>query len=587
MGRKKIEESIKGSGGKGGVNGENEGINPDNKEGHDEKEDKKEKKKHHLPKIKFITGPLNRSTIIKDFWKKIRPKKKKLDSNETPPLLPGTDARDNTNIEMESVVAIGTTNHTGSEEHDEQIEEQETLLEKTKEPNIPDQQNLKGSDVFPDAQDSCLGQTLVALAKAMEMNPKSAKQYQQQLQCVIRLAAKSNLEMNNYHCLLSWIKTIYPDFLRDKINDAQLGELLSADEIRHLEDKYVQKQKEDLQKWWSKALEIELKCWKENTDKLSEISHSIGEMFNGVIKLAKKIPDDFVSRVMPMVEREFLQFLNRYKSSFNNYQKKNRKKSHFREIIMTNMIYCSHFRDLVKCIRANEKEKQKMNLILQEIEKEGDRILLQDLFKDVDRNLRKLSKTKGLTSLEIMREIMSSTNVYLSSLSTLSDEYRQVVAAKIHMHLVTQYVTEIKDIRNCNKAEQKALAIQMNETAKLLSQFSTEHLNDAQQSETTWVNNVIQQIANIIESQDLEAIKRAVFILGNEYPDIRRRHVKSILCIKNTLTNSERKSAVNMLDINRKNPLGPGRPRTAIVKRGGAQRNGEVVNTPIEDLIVM
>ncbi|CAJ0946915.1 unnamed protein product [Ranitomeya imitator] len=606
-----------GSGGKKDVNVENEEISLANKKEKDGKANPKEK---------------NIFTKIKDFFKKIKPKKKS-ESNETPQFSPPKDARDIKEIEMESVAGKGATYHTDFEEQDEQAEVLKNLLERTKEPNIPDQQSVKVSDTVPatkqikimtifpkDAQDSVLAQTLVTLANAMQMDHKSSKLYQQQLQFVIRLAAKSGvLEINNIHCLLSWAKTIYPNFIRKHLYEAQLGELLSTDEIRQLEDQYTQKQKEssfhvyhkrnnnrsslltfnpifisefyinrggplyrifiswarwrsalvdrscpakhrrpiywngnsdDLKKWWNKALEELEKSWKQNPSSLYEISHIILKMFMGVINSAKEIPDDFVSRVMPMVESEFLQFLNRYKSSFNNYQKKNRTKSNFTEIIMANTDYCSHFRDFAKNLRANEEEKQKINLILQEIEKKGDNILLQNVFKDEECNLRRLSKTKGLNSLEIMRKIISKAKNHLSSLSTLSDECRQVVAAKIHMHLVTKYLTEIKEIRNCDIDEQKSLATQMCETAKLLRQFSIDHLNVAQQSEAAWANDVIHKVANIIASdpKDLETIKLEVGALGDTCPDIRRRHVKSFLCIKKDLSNSQRISAVNMLN---------------------------------------
>ncbi|XP_077123160.1 uncharacterized protein LOC143777072 isoform X2 [Ranitomeya variabilis] len=480
-----MPEYNKGSGGKKDVNGENEETNLANKKEKDGKANKKEK---------------NIFTRFKDFLKKRKPKKKKSESNKTPQLSPTKDAWDIKEIEMESVAAIGATYHTDFEEQDEQTEVLKNLLERTKEPNIPDQQSVKACDTFPatkqikimticpkDAQDPVLAQTLVTLANAMQMDPKSSKQYQQQLQFVIRLAAKSGvLEMNNIHCLLSWAKTIYPNFIRKHlyeaqlgellstddirqlVNEAQLGELLSTDEIRQLEDQYTQKQKEDLKKWWNNALEEMEKSWKQTPSSLYEISHIILKMFMGVINSAKEIPDDFVSRVMPMVESEFLQFLNRYKSSFNNYQKKNRTKSNFTEIIMTNIDYCSHFRDFVKRIGANEEEKQKMNLILQEIEKKRDNILLQNLFKD-------------------------------------------------------------------------------------------EELNVDQRSEAAWANDVIDKVADIIASdpKDLETIKQDVFALGNTCPDIRRRHVKSFLCIKKDLSNSQRISAVNILNItNLEDPQG-------------------------------
>ncbi|KAM4013197.1 tumor necrosis factor alpha-induced protein 2-like isoform 1-T2 [Anomaloglossus baeobatrachus] len=545
-----MKESKNESDGKESENGENKNNSPDNKEEEDGKEKKKEKKKYYLKKIKAI--PVKISTKFTDILKKKPSKKEKSHSNETPLLSP---VLHNTDIEMEPISDIDAPDLTVYEEHHERGEEQET-----KDLNVQDQ-NLTYCDTSPaicnEVQGSSLAQTLVTLVQAMRKEPRFAKLYQQQLQYVIRLAIKGDLEINDLHCLLSWTKTLYPNFLKEYINQAQLGELLSTDEACRLKDKYIQKQKEELNITWHKALESEEKCWEENPDNLSEISHNILQMFNGVFKAAKIISDDFLNIIMPMVESEFLQFLNRYKSSIQTYSKKNRTKSHFREIIMNNMNYCSHFRDFVERDFASADKKQKMNLVLQEIEEKGFNILLQDLFKHIDCNLGMLSRVKGLNSQEIMQENISRATVLLSSLPTLSDKCRQVIAAKIHMHLVTKYLTEIKDIRKCNTAEQKALASQMDNTEQLLSQFSTDHVNDDQQSDATWANKVIGKIANIIRFESLETIKQEVGVLAEEYPDIRRRHVKSFLCIKINLTNFERMSAVTMFDaIKQEDPPG-------------------------------
>lgn len=387
-----------------------------------------------------------------------------------------------------------------------------------------------------------------------------AQKYHRRLQYEISVRTEYELPINVIHCVLSWIKTTYPNkilrdpALIDHINEDQLGDLLPAGKICHLENMYKNYQQGNLEQWMTKALEMEEKCWYEGRQpeirsvSYSELSVDILQICKDDIKAAKEISEDFVNKTTPVLLNEFLKFLKRYKRSIENYLKKNKGKPHYKETIIANMNCCSNFRGFIECVSAGEDIKKEMYSVLSEIENQGYGILLQDLFKDLKSHFRGLSQTKVLISQETMQHIITTANTYVSSITIPTAPCHQVMSGKVHRHLVQKYLTKMKAIRQCNIYQQKALAAQMRNTADLFSQFCTDHLNDTQMSEATWVNNAIRKIAEIISLQDLEAIKLEVAVLSQEYPDIKKRHVKSFLFIKNNLTNSERMSAVRIME---------------------------------------
>ncbi|XP_075701136.1 tumor necrosis factor alpha-induced protein 2-like [Rhinoderma darwinii] len=431
-----------------------------------------------------------------------------------------------------------------------------------------------------DAPGSCLSQVLTTLGKALKKDlthviknikpyyPEEfdvcniyAQQYHQLLQNEISLVTEYELYITDIHSLLSWIKTTYPNILRDPalighINTAELGELLPPEKIHGLERMYMLYQEGLLEQWMTNALEVEEKHWMEGRQPVkigsicnSELSVDILEIYDSGIKSAKEISDDFVDKVTPILANEFLKFLKRYKTSFTNYHKKNKSKSHFREIIFANMNCCHNFRVFIEGASAAEDIKQNIYSILSEIENQGFRIILQDLFQEIQSHFRRISECKGLNSKEIMLNIITTANTYISSITALDAACHEVMVDKIHMHLVKEYLTQIQHISPCNIEQQKALATQMHNTVDFVTQFCSDHLNDAQVSEATWVNNVIRNIADIIQLQDLEAITLEVGVLVHEYPDIRRRHVKAFLHIKKNLTISKTMSVLKVFKI--------------------------------------
>ncbi|XP_040266908.1 tumor necrosis factor alpha-induced protein 2-like [Bufo bufo] len=306
-----------------------------------------------------------------------------------------------------------------------------------------------------------------------------ALQYHQHLQSELSLITEYELYINDIHVLLSFTHSIYPSsILRDPvlinhINVPQLEELLPSEKVCHLEKMYILDQK----------------------------------IYDSGMNAAKGISDDFANKVTPILATEFLEFLQSYKISIGNHCEKNKSKLHFMDIIIANLNCCDHFRVFIERASAGEDIKQKIYMILGEIEDQGFSVLLKDLFQNM-----------------------------------------QVMAGKVHMHLVIEYLTYMKDIRQCDIDEQKALAAQMHRTADLLHHFCTDHLSDTQLSKATWANNAICKVAEILQLQDLDAIKLDVGVLANEYPDIRKRHVNSFLCIKNNLKSSERMSVVQIME---------------------------------------
>ncbi|XP_040267581.1 tumor necrosis factor alpha-induced protein 2-like isoform X2 [Bufo bufo] len=438
-----------------------------------------------------------------------------------------------------------------------------------------------------EVENPCLGEVLATLGKTMksglthviknlkphfpedfDVGNTYALQYHQKLRSVLSLITEYELYINEIHALLSFTQSSYPSILRDPvlinhINVAQLEELLPSEKVCHLEKMYILDQKEQLEQLMTKTLRREEDQWKEGQppDMLesvfpSALSEDILQMYDGNIKAAEAISENFENKLTPILANVFLGFLQRYKSSIYKHCNKNKSKAHFMDIIIANLNCCDHFRVFIERTSVGEDMKKKIYTILSEIEDQGFSVLLNNFFQEIQPCFRRIRRTKGLKSEKIMSEIITTSREYVSSVTTLSTSCRQVMAAKVHMHLVIEYLTDMKDIRHCDIDEQKALAAQMHRTADLLHHFCTDHLSDAQMSKATWENGAIRKTAEIVQLQDLAAIKLDVGVLTSEYPDIRKRHVKSFLQIKNTLNMCERMSVVKIMEgIKREDPL--------------------------------
>ncbi|XP_069063393.1 tumor necrosis factor alpha-induced protein 2-like isoform X2 [Pleurodeles waltl] len=369
------------------------------------------------------------------------------------------------------------------------------------------------------------------------------------------------LDENDTCHLLVWVQCIYPKEIMNhadlvhNITWEKMGPLLPLEKISDLENQYalnVVSLVEDLMK---KSFDYEVKFWNEeklptilNTVFHSELPFDIIQMLNGQMEGAKNVSFQFANQLLPLLVEQLATFLKRYKTTFEEFVKANKKHTYFLPLVIANINSCDNYRQYIRSLENhNFKDEDKTNLYdtFREIERIGFDALLEDLFLELKPNFRKLSQKNGLCSHGTMVHIVKISETYMLKFRTLKDCYYQEIMENIHVYLVKEYIRRImkKKVSQKSSEQQKTIANQILESASLIKECCITYGSKAE-----WLNDAIPKIAEIIKLQDIDAIRTEVASLAYQYPDISKHQVGAILYIKGNLKNSELKYIMNILE---------------------------------------
>ncbi|XP_053553394.1 tumor necrosis factor alpha-induced protein 2-like isoform X2 [Bombina bombina] len=382
-----------------------------------------------------------------------------------------------------------------------------------------------------------------------------AQHYHQELKSIVE---NFEHEKKDIHLLLSWVFNIYPKkILNDAalvrhIDSTNLEPLLSQRKIREFEEYYLPYEVNSVRNWMNKSLDLEFELCNEDKEPVtlgeyyhSELQIDVIQIYNGGLKRAEEIRPELSKEISPLLAKELEAFLKRYKRVFEIYIKKNKSQQFFKAIVIANINCCRNFRDYIngKNIDLEAEMKQNMNLILQDFETLGNDILLKDLFLDLKEIFKKIMKRKSHRDhYESMIEIIKKTERHISPYNTLICPCYQNMMGKVHIHLVLEYVTRLlkKKVSIKNHNEQQNLATQICHTAALIEKFCSE-------SNASWLNPLIHQLAEIISLKDVNAIQVEVAALANVYPDIEKKHIRALLHIKGDLSTEDVHTVLQIL----------------------------------------
>ncbi|XP_053553392.1 tumor necrosis factor alpha-induced protein 2 [Bombina bombina] len=385
-----------------------------------------------------------------------------------------------------------------------------------------------------------------------------AQYYHQELKSHMSIAEDFELGGKDIHLLLCWVFNIYP---KEILNDAalvrhidltNLEPLLSEKKIRDFEEYYLPYEVNAVQNWMNKSLDLEFERWKAGKEPVtlgeyyhSELQIDVIQNYNGGLKRAEEIRPELSKEISPLLAKELEAFLRRYKSLFEEYKEKNKTQQFFKAIVIANINCCRNFQDYIngRVIDLEPEMKQNMNLTLQDFETLANDILLQDLFLELKDPFRMLSKGNSLCEDKTIKEIMKITKKHVSPYRTLMRPCYQNMMGKVHRHLVQEYVTRLlkKKVSFKKDNEQQNLATQTHRNADLINDFCSE-------SNTSWLNPLIHQLAEIISLKDVNAIQVEVAALAYDFPDIEKKHIEALLHIKGDLRKKDANSIVQMLN---------------------------------------
>uniref|UniRef100_A0A8C4Y6T9 Exocyst complex component 3 like 2 n=1 Tax=Gopherus evgoodei TaxID=1825980 RepID=A0A8C4Y6T9_9SAUR len=157
------------------------------------------------------------------------------------------------------------------------------------------------------------------------------------------------------------------------------------------------------------------------------------------------------------------------------------------------------------------------------------RVLAQQLFEELRPYFPKLMKRKWLTSSESFDAIIALLTDYAQKLQKMLPEPYEVLVNEVHRQVLVEYVRPLLQVRlvcSSNKMRGKVAARLEDEGRQLQELFI--QLN----STSSWLNEVVPHLAEILRLEDTPSIQMEVGVLVRDFPDIRKKHVAALLDVR-------------------------------------------------------
>uniref|UniRef100_A0A8C3HBB2 Exocyst complex component 3 like 2 n=1 Tax=Chrysemys picta bellii TaxID=8478 RepID=A0A8C3HBB2_CHRPI len=141
----------------------------------------------------------------------------------------------------------------------------------------------------------------------------------------------------------------------------------------------------------------------------------------------------------------------------------------------------------------------------------------------------KLMKRKWLTSSESFDAIIALLTDYTQKLRKMQPEPYEVLVNEVHRWVLLQYVRPLLQVRlvcSSNKMRGKVAARLEDEGRQLQELFG--QLN----STSSWLNEVVPHLAEILRLEDTPSIQMEVGMLVRDFPDVRKKHVAALLDVR-------------------------------------------------------
>ncbi|XP_071972344.1 tumor necrosis factor alpha-induced protein 2 isoform X2 [Engystomops pustulosus] len=385
-----------------------------------------------------------------------------------------------------------------------------------------------------------------------------AQHYHRFLVSQMDFAAEFQLGDEDNYYLLCWIHNYYPNMilknptLAGHIDDFYLNNLLSPDVIRQLEVNYVLHEIDSVRRYMNKSLDVEVERWRSEKEPeiLGDCYHSelhidVIQIYNGGIKKAQEIKKEMVEKISCLLPHEIKEFFKRYNSNLEEFLEKNKTHPYYREIVITHLNCCFHFREFIerKGTKFDVAMQQQMSSIILQCEDLLYAALFLELFVELKAQFRKMSQSSSLFSHQAMQDIIKIVQITVSGYKMLcSSSYKDMIG-RIHKHLVKEYLIRLlkRKVSYKTSLQLQAIAHQIRENGNLINDF-------CHKSEEEWLKPVIPKVAEIIRLQDVSAIQLEIATLVRDYPDIRNKQIEAILYIKGNLSRHDIKSILKVVD---------------------------------------
>ncbi|XP_038565040.1 tumor necrosis factor alpha-induced protein 2 [Micropterus salmoides] len=210
---------------------------------------------------------------------------------------------------------------------------------------------------------------------------------------------------------------------------------------------------------------------------------------------------------------------------------------------------CPPLRSLVERCRqcdpqGSEESAQRANSSLDRIINQSVRVLTDRLFEHIRPFFDKLIKRKWLNNTEAFEAIEASIKQHFKKFRRMDSPPYQTLVGEVHRRVLVEYVRAIMRGRViCTSSKmRKRMAFRLQDEAKQLKGLFKDL-----ESSSSWLDSIICHLADIILLEDTPSIQMEVAVLVKEFPDIRKKHVSTLLNIRGMMRQAERQEILNIV----------------------------------------
>ncbi|XP_041933069.1 exocyst complex component 3-like protein 2 [Alosa pseudoharengus] len=371
----------------------------------------------------------------------------------------------------------------------------------------------------------------------------------------LKTVTSGPLQITDTYALLDWIYNIYSrDVLGPVSNMAtldctQLEPLLPPKCIDRLEQDCINTVKDNVSIELSQVLEDEERRWAQSMhieEYQSNLARSVIQRLKVDIDRSTAINEQLGARVARCTLSglaDFLQSFKRKVELFHETQADFGDKGDgyiSKTIALVNCI--PPFRNFVERCRqcdslGSTDSLEHAHSSLETIVNQSTKVLTDKLFDNIRPFFDKLVKRKWLNNTEAYENIEITIKQHFKKFRRMDCPPYQVLVNEVHRRVLIEYVRAIMRGRIiCTSLKmRKRVAYRLQDEAKQIKALFKDL-----ESDCSWLDSVIAHLADIILLEDIPSIQMEVGVLVKEFPDIRRRHISTVLNMRGMMQQTQR-----------------------------------------------
>uniref|UniRef100_UPI0037E91355 tumor necrosis factor alpha-induced protein 2-like isoform X1 n=2 Tax=Semicossyphus pulcher TaxID=241346 RepID=UPI0037E91355 len=383
-----------------------------------------------------------------------------------------------------------------------------------------------------------------------------ARLYHQTFSSRLRNIADFVLEHKDCTFLMRWVNEYYPQILQKPelaavIDADALGKLLPEEMLKPLEEQYLSKQQDELNKYISHVLVEAEQKWRTGEEPtredgcfVSHVAYDIIQLINGMVSSAEKVVGD--RHKAQKITCQLKDLMQSFQTFHNTIMKQNEPNS--KPVIKANLGCIAQFTEVLNNRSHLFQEDVQRNClqILSHMKESAHTYLLKPVHEALKPQYNKLGTNDWLNN-SLFEKLLDSIENELQDLQGSIQSCHQELIGQLHQEVTAEYLRKL--LKGKVKLKDKELQHKAYETVK----DNAESLQDffgKMGSKEDWLNEILTKIAEVLKLQELPAIQMEVVSLGTAFPDLSEKHVSALLKLKTNISKADRRMVKETLSDN-------------------------------------